>query len=112
MKRLALLVSVLGCSKDVPVLDQPATTIPEVEAKRAGEACDTYVATICACPMPAATESCKLSKALPEAIATSRRLATNPKAERDDAMLAAENVRKTAKYCIEETAKLASLGCP
>jgi hypothetical protein len=112
----AALVTMLlaaGCSKrdDAPARDlEPA--IAEAEIQRGLDACTAYVAQICACTSEAAVQECGLARAAPEAIALARGRATNSKAEPEDAHQAAGTIRKTVKYCIEQTAKLPELGCP
>ncbi len=117
MRWLVLLV--VACSKTEapppPVEgDKPPALLPPEELKRADAACTEYIAKVCACAetVPAKQDDCALSKAIPEAIGVAKRLAANPKADREDAVQAAGNVRKTVKSCIEKTAKLASEGCP
>lgn len=114
----AVLALVVACSKtEAPPPaegDKPPALLPPEELKRADEACNEYVAKVCACAetVPAKQEDCALSKAIPDAIGVAKRLAANPKADREDAVQAAGNVRKTVRACIEKTAKLASEGCP
>jgi hypothetical protein len=88
---------------------QPA--ISDAEVERSIEACNAYVAKLCACAADAAKQECKLAKLIPESIGVARSLAQNPKAEPADAAQAAGSIRKTVKRCIDETVKLAELGC-
>jgi len=112
---LAMLV-VAGCSK----ADEPKSTVelpPAIaasEVKRGLDACKAYLANVCACSttVPAAKEACTLAASLPEAIEVGERLVANPRSAREDAVQAAGSIRKAVKTCIEETAKLPSLGCP
>jgi hypothetical protein len=110
------LVAASACSKqDEPAREQPPLpTIADVEVKRALDACEDYVARACKCSetVPAAAEPCTLAKLLPESIEVAKRLANNPKAAREDALQAANSIRKTVKQCVEQTAKLPALGCP
>jgi hypothetical protein len=62
--------------------------------------------------VPAAAEQCKLARALPEAIGISLATALSPDSAPDIVQQSYANVRKTAKECIEQTAKLPALGCP
>lgn len=110
MRWLALAILVAACSKD-SAPDQSAAAIGDAEVKRAIEACTAYATKVCACAAPQAVETCKLAKGLPETIEVSRKLAQNPKAEPADSRQAATSIRATVKHCIEETAKLAELGC-
>jgi len=104
-----------ACSKSEPAPPaEPPPLIPAVELQRAADACEGYVKRVCACAetVPALAEDCGLAKALPEAIDIAKHLASNPKADREDAAQAAGSVRKTVKQCVERTAKLATQGCP
>jgi hypothetical protein len=115
MRLLAALLLVAACSKpDEAPLVEPPPLLPMGELKRAAEACLTYVVQVCKCAetVPAVKEECALSRGLPDAIDLAKRLALNPKADKEDARQAASSVRKTVKTCIESTAKLPSLGCP
>lgn len=114
--RWVVLLIVAACSKSdaPPVEDKPPALLPPAELQRADAACTEYIAKVCACAetVPAKKEACALSKAIPDAIDVAKRLAANPKADREDAVQAAGSVRKTVRQCIENTAKLASEGCP
>jgi hypothetical protein len=113
-----LLVGLAACSKsDQPAIEEKPDRpplLPAAELQRAAEACAGYVAKVCACAetVPALKEDCTLGKALPEAVDIAKRLAASPKAEGEDALQAAKNVRKTVQQCIEKTAKLPEQGCP
>jgi len=115
MRWLVALVFVAGCSKqqEAPPKAERPVAIPAVEVQRALDACQAYVAKVCACgeTVPAAKETCALARALPEAIDVGKRLAANPQADREDALQAADSIRKTVKQCIEQTANLPALGC-
>ena len=106
----------IGCSKaeDPPKVEEPPALLPPAELQRAADACASYVTSVCKCAetVAAAKEECALAKTLPEAIDVAKRLAANPKADREDAVQAAGSVRKTVRQCIEKTAKLPALGCP
>jgi hypothetical protein len=112
--RLAWVVLVAACSKAPPEETPEPGLLSPVELQRADDACTTYVAKVCACAetVPAKKEDCTLAKMMPEGIEVAKRLAMNPKAEREDSVQAASSVRKTVKQCIERTAKLSSEGCP
>ena len=112
--RLAWLVVLAGCSKSPPEDVAPPALLSPDELQRADDACKTYVDKVCACAttVPDKKQDCELAKAMPEGIEVAKRLALNPKAEREDSAQAASSVRKTVKQCIERTAKLTSEGCP
>jgi hypothetical protein len=113
--KLGWLVLVAACSKSAPEEDTlPPALLSPGELQRADDACKAYVEKVCACAtaVPAKQEDCTMSKMMPEGIEVAKRLAANPKADREDSVQAASSVRKTVKQCIERTAKLPSEGCP
>ena len=85
--------------------------IPQVELKRGTDACHDYVTKICACTAEPAKAACALAKALPDAIEVSLQVAANPDSDRLSVLGANSSIRKTIKQCIEQVAKLPSLGC-
>ena len=109
----AVLLALAACSKKQesapPPNDNPR--IPETEIKRGKDACQAYVEKVCACTTPEAQKQCPLAKALPDAMTTGLEIATNPETSRRDVVQANDMIRKTMKECIEQTAKLPSLGC-
>jgi hypothetical protein len=114
--RLALAVALLlgtGCAKkkqhQEPTLETVAP-MPVDEVKRSEDACKVYVERGCACP--AAAQLCGLAKALPDAIRIAFEVAASPESKPDVVRQSYASVRKTVKECIEQTAKLPSLGCP
>jgi hypothetical protein len=107
-----------GCKKkqaDAPA-PEPAKppVIGEAELKRGHDACNDYVAKVCACAeqVAAAKEPCALSRALPESIQVAIDVSAHPETERRDVVQSADAIRKAIAHCIEGTAKLPSLGCP
>lgn len=112
-----LLVAALlagGCSKKEQAAPPPTDEkpqIPTTELKRGKDACADYVSKVCACTAPDAARQCTLAKALPDAIATGLEVATNPESTRRDVVQSNDMIRKTMKECIEQMAKLPSLGC-
>ncbi|MDX2093681.1 MAG: hypothetical protein SFX73_37930 [Kofleriaceae bacterium] len=85
--------------------------IAATELKRGEDACKAYVDKVCACTAPAAADACKLARALPDALTVGREVAASPDSTRMDVLQANDSIRKTIKECIEQTAKLPSLGC-
>ena len=112
--RLVWLLVVAACSKAPPEETPETGLMTPAELQRADDACKTYVEKVCACAetVPAKKEDCTLAKVMPEGIEVAKRLAMNPKADREDSVQAASSVRKTVKQCIDRTAKLATEGCP
>jgi hypothetical protein len=107
---LAAIVLVAACSKSSSEeAQQPA--ISDAEVQRSLDACNAYVAKLCACTAEPAKQECKLATLIPESIEVARSLAQNPKAEPADSAQAAASIRKTVKRCVEETVKLPELGC-
>jgi hypothetical protein len=116
--RLTLLVGLAlatgACKKQEAPAPAPAPTMPAVEQQRSTDACKAYVDKVCSCAdtVPAAVEQCKLAKALPDAMRISFEVGLSPDSKPDVARAALDGVRKTARECIEQTAKLPALGCP
>jgi hypothetical protein len=112
MKWLVVAVIVAGCSRSEsaqPPEERPA--ISETELARGRDACQAYIAKVCACTVPAAKEACSLAKMLPDAIRVQLEVARSPDSSVRDTALALDGVRKTAKECIEQIAKLPAMGC-
>lgn len=107
--------SVGACKKQEKQAAPPAVEhmSPE-EIKRSEDACNAYVAQVCACAetVAAAAEPCKLSRALPDAVRIALEVAAHPDSKPDIVEQSYASVRKTFKECIEQTAKLPTLGCP
>lgn len=122
MKRLSIAAALLGiavtaCKKQEAKQQQPAQAVqhmPAEEIKRSEDACKQYVERVCACAanVPDAVKPCELSRALPEAVRIGLEVAASPDSKPDIVLQAHSSVRKTAKECIEQLAKLPSLGCP
>jgi hypothetical protein len=125
MRALALLLvaaAAAACSKSDPPpaptgsgsVEARPTIVPAAEIARAKEACDAYVTRACECAktVPAAVKVCELSHGEPEAIRISLEVSQSPDSSPKDALDAQHNVRKIAKSCVEEPAKLPELGCP
>lgn len=120
MTRIALLVAVAlagtACKKQqkAPVKEPPAPQLSAEEIQRSTDACKTLVERACSCAttVPAAVNVCESSKALPDAVKIALDVAAYPDSSPDVVRQAQAGVRKTVKECIEQTAKLATLGCP
>jgi hypothetical protein len=118
MKRLVLAALLLtACKKqEAKQHEQPPATpqMPAAEVKRSEDACKTYVERVCACAttVPAVAKQCELARALPEAVRIGLEVAASPDSKPDIVQQSFASVRKTAKECIEQLAKLPSLGCP
>ena len=122
MKRLAVVLALLAataCKKQqdnagAAQQQQQQQAMPATEVQRSQDACKTYVERVCACAatVPAAAEQCQLARALPEAIRIGLEVAASPDSKPDVVQQSYASVRKTAKECIEQTAKLPTLGCP
>jgi len=116
MTRLAALALglCLACRQsDPPPPPPPRPALPATEVKRAVDACKAYVDKACACAQSVASlqQTCKLSRALPDAIQVSLDLTASTDASGSDLVQAQDAVRKIAKECIEELAKLPA-ACP
>lgn len=119
MTRLAIVVALLaatGCKKKdaEPSQSGAAPQMPAAEIQRSQDACKHYVERVCACAaqVPDVAKQCELARALPEAVRIGLEVAASPDSKPDIAQQSLTSVRKTAKECIEQTAKLPALGCP
>jgi hypothetical protein len=117
VKHLVLVVALLAaCKKQESSSKQPpaVAVMPAEEVKRSEDACKTYVERVCACAatVPDAVKPCELSRALPEAVRIGLEVAASPDSKPDIVQQSYASVRKTAKECIEQLAKLPALGCP
>jgi hypothetical protein len=115
--RVLLVVALLAACKKPEAKHQPAPAVapmPAEEVKRSEDACKSYVERVCACAatVPAAAKQCELAKALPDAVRIGLEVAASPDSKPDIVQQSYTSVRKTAKECIEQTAKLPALGCP
>ena len=119
MKQLVVVALLLlaACKKqEAKQHEQPSAVpaMPAAEVKRSEDACKTYVERICACAatVPDAAKQCELARALPDAVRIGLEVASSPDSKPDIVQQSYASVRKTAKECIEQLAKLPSLGCP
>ena len=114
MKRLVLAALLLAACKKQEAKPQAVQAMPAEEVKRSEDACKTYVERVCACAstVPDAAKQCELARALPEAVRIGLEVAAGPDSKPDIVQQSYASVRKTAKECIEQTAKLPALGCP
>jgi hypothetical protein len=117
VKSLALvlaLAALAGCSKKKqPKKEPPVAGMSETEIKRGEDACKLYVEKICACATqkPDLAQQCELAKSLPNAMQIALSVAINPETKPDIAKQSYDGMRATIATCIQETAKLPSLGC-
>lgn len=118
MRSAALLVAALavaGCKKSEKAAEPPKIErMSADEIKRSEDACTIYVERVCACAttVAAASQPCQLARALPDAVRIALDVASYPDSKPDVVLQSYASVRKTAKECIEQTAKLPALGCP
>lgn len=110
MVRVVALLLAIGCTTKAQN-KPPPPVMPAAEAHRAEEACKAYVDRICTCSSPAAQRQCPLAKAMPAALKLALEVVVNPASPPEDAARAQVNVRETVKECIEQTAKLPTIGC-
>jgi hypothetical protein len=114
VKWLVVLAVAAACNKPPDPPPPPPEAMPAAEVKRGQDACQAYVAKVCACAdkLPAMKQPCALARALPDAITVAVDVAGNPESTRRDSRQSAASVRGIVKTCIEETAKLPAAGCP
>lgn len=116
----AALLAACGCSKSAEDASGGAGSaevrpvMSAVEVKTSTDACEAYVTRACACAqtVAAAKGACDASHALPDAIRVALEVAANPDTSGHDIKQTQTFVRDTMKECIEDTARLAQLGCP
>ncbi|HVK74859.1 MAG TPA: hypothetical protein VM734_16130 [Kofleriaceae bacterium] len=114
----ALVLAGAGCKKQAEREAAPAGNRPppiEVPERRRGEeACTTYVERLCACAeqKPELAEQCHMKQAKPEALALALGVADDPSSTRESIVQAQVEARKIIARCIEEAARLPSMGCP
>jgi hypothetical protein len=111
---VVVLALVAACSKKKEEPAQPAVQrMSAEEVKRSEDACKIYVDRVCACATkdPALATQCNLARALPEAVRLGLEIASSPDSKPADVPQFYDSVRKTAKECIEQTAKLPAVGC-
>ena len=112
---LAACAALAACKRDeVPPAAEPPPAMPAAEAKRARDACQAYVAKVCACAekLPAMRQPCSAARAYPDAIEVQLEVGANSDTSRRDARQTIESVRAIFKQCIEEQARLPAAGCP
>ncbi len=91
----------------------PAPAMPATEVKRAEDACKAYVDKVCGCArtMPALEQPCRLARALPDAVEVGVEVGANADTSQRDVRQVQASVRKIARQCIEELARLPAAGC-
>ena len=108
-----MLVALLAaCAKKAA--DEPAAKpMPAEEVQRGKDACKALVDKACACAatIPAAKEACDLARPMPQALELQLEFASSDGTKKNDVLAAQAGVRKVVKECVEQTAKLASVGC-
>ncbi len=114
MRWLVILIAGIGCKRAAEPPPRPVPALAASEIKRGKDACQAYVAAVCACAdtVPAMKQPCGLAHALPDAIQVGLDVAATAESTRRDVVQANDSVRKIVKECIEETAKLPTAGCP
>jgi hypothetical protein len=118
MTRILLALALVACAcakkQEAPPPSQDrAPAMPAAEIQRSRDACAAYVQRVCGCAdkLREVEQQCALAKALPDAVRLGLEVAASPDSSKDDVLQAQASVRKTTKECIEQTAKLQSLGC-
>jgi hypothetical protein len=114
MKWLAILALCAACKKQEAPPPAPVPALPASEVKRAQDACQAYVDKVCGCArtMPALEQPCKLARALPDAVQVGLEVGASADSTQRDVRQVQDSVRKIAKECIEQLARLPAAGCP
>lgn len=103
-----------GCKKH----DAKPATRPEpisaAERKRGDDACNAYLARLCACAAtrPEMASRCELKQAKKEAIEMLLRIYDDPTATASDVFIAQDQLRMVISKCVEENNALDAEGCP
>jgi hypothetical protein len=113
---LAALALCAACKQQADPPPPPparAPGMPATEIKRAQDACKAYVDQVCSCArtVPALEQPCRLARALPDAIQVSLEVGASADTVQRDVRQVQDTVRKIAKQCIEELARLPATGC-
>ena len=113
LRVVALLALLAGCKQKSEPPPPPLPALPAIEIKRAQDACKAYVDKVCRCAETSAAlqQPCKLARALPDALEVGLEVSASGDSTRRDALQTQDSVRKIAKECIEELAKLPAAGC-
>ena len=112
--KFLILVALFACAKKQEAPPEPtAPAMSAEEQQRSRDACTDYVRQVCACAdkLPAVKPQCDLARAMPDAVRLGLEVAASPDSKPNDVIGAQASVRKAVKECIEQTAKLPSLGC-
>jgi len=116
MTRWLLVLVLVGCksSSEAPAKDNGAPKMTVEEVKRSRDACEDFQTRACACAasVPAAKPTCDQAKATNDAMKIAIDVGANSDTAQRDALDAQRNVRKAVSSCVEESSKLATLGCP
>ena len=114
MRWLAILALCAACKKQEASPPAPVPALPASEVKRAQDACQAYVDKVCGCARttPALEQPCKLARALPDAVQVGLEVGASADSTQRDVRQVQDSVRKIAKECIEELARLPAAGCP
>ena len=117
MRQWAIAALVIAaCAKKQEAAPHEAPAVPAVsaeEAQRGRDACGEYVKRVCACSdtVPAVKQQCDLARAMPDAVRLGLEVAASPDSKPNDVIGAQKAMRQAVKECIEQTAKLPTLGC-
>jgi len=114
MAKWLLFIALCACAKKQEAPPEPAApAMPAEEIQRSRDACEVYVTKVCGCAAnnTALQKQCDLARSLPDAVRLGLEVAASPDSKRNDVIGAQDSVRKAAKECIEEVAKLPGLGC-
>jgi hypothetical protein len=109
--------ALVGCKAKGKSEPKRPAPMAETERKRAADACTAYLTKLCACAeakpdQPDLKKRCDLDKALPEAYQLTLSVDDDPTAPLGDVIRAQDQARKIVASCIQNTAQLATSGCP
>lgn len=110
---LAAVALCAACKQQADPPPPPVPALPAAEVKRAQDACKAYVDKVCGCARvtPALDPPCRLARALPDAIQVGIDVGASTDSTQRDVRQVQDSVRKIAKECIEQLARLPAAGC-
>jgi len=114
LRWLAALALCAACKQQAdPPPPPPVAPLPAAEVKRAQDACKAYVDKVCGCArtLPALEEPCRLARALPDAVQVGLDVGASTDSTQRDVRQVQDSVRKIARECIEQLARLPAAGC-
>ena len=111
---LALALGACSKKEDGNKAPAAASPLPKAEAERGLQACNAYVARLCACAesRPELAEECALAQSRPQAFQLNLELSATPGLSGAEHDAVKAEARKIAAACFEDEARLDPETCP